>query len=74
MSYTLTNLSALERNAMQVAIDDLIEFKRELIISEILSNDDEVLESQHDHIERLRSALKVKAKLDSAVLNGRTKA
>ena len=76
MSYTISDksngailafLSDLEINCLQVAIDDLIEFKRELISSEISDDDDLILECQHEHIDRLRAALKVRRKLKDVI-------
>lgn len=57
-------LSPLELNFLQVAVDDLIDVQRSVIIDCANSSDSDLVESAKDSIERLRSGLSLKQTLE----------
>lgn len=57
-------LSPLELNFLQVAVDDLIEVQRSVIIDCANTCDTDLIESAKDSIERLRAGLELKQTLE----------
>lgn len=57
-------LSPLELNFLQVAVDDLIDVQRSVIIDCVNQSDPDVLESAKDSIKRLRAGLELKQILE----------
>jgi len=57
-------LSPLELNFLQVAVDNLIDVQRSVIIDCANQSDPDVVESARDSIERLRAGLGLKLTLE----------
>ena len=57
-------LSPLELNFLQVAVDDLIDVQRSVIIDCAKQSDPDLVESVQDSVERLRAGLGLKQTLE----------